>query len=39
MISNKVGKVDVLNIDIEGKDFEILKFNLKIIDEIILLKT
>ena len=39
-IFNKVGKVNVLNIDIEGKDFEVIKSsNLEIIDpEIILIE-
>ena len=39
-IFNKVGKINVLNIDIEGKDFEVIKSsNLEIIDpEIILIE-
>ena len=39
-IFNKVGKIDVLNIDIEGKDFEVIKSsNLKIVDpEIVLIE-
>ena len=39
-IYNEVGKINVLNIDIEGKDFEVIKSsNLKIIDpEVILIE-
>ncbi|MDC0353017.1 FkbM family methyltransferase [Candidatus Pelagibacter sp.] len=39
-IFNKVGKINVLNIDIEGKDFEVIKSsNLEIVDpEIILIE-
>ena len=37
-IFNKAGKVNVLNIDIEGQDFEVIKSaNLKIIDPDVIL--